>query len=301
MSKLFTHRRVLLLISVFAILMLTLLAAGLSNLAFAPAHSGNFGGEEVRPLDENLVSVGRAFEESPWWQQGLLVGGFFLVLLLALIFMPTRTRKELLKRLLWLIIFAALMLIFVKPSDSEPQIIMPEENIGMSAPPLAEESASGIPAPPAETFNPDEVSPFWGYLISFGLILLAGIALWWLWRVWDQARQITDTPQEELQRIVRASLDDLAEGAAWEDVIIRSYVEMGVVVNERRGIARDVEMTPHEFAQRLVSAGLPANPVHELTRLFERVRYSPHIADEQEMARAVACLEEIAKTFGEKL
>lgn len=76
---------------------------------------------------------------------------------------------------------------------------------------------------------------------------------------------------------------------------------MGKVVNERRGIARDLEMTPHEFAQRLVLAGLPANPVRELTRLFERVRYSPHTADEREVAAAVACLEEIAEIFGEKL
>ena len=298
MSKPFTRRRVLLLISVFAILMLTLLAAGLSDLKFVPAHSGNFGGEEVRPVDENLAEAARGFEESPLWKQGLLVGGFFLALLLSLIFMPAEVRKAFFKRLFWLGVFAVIVFTFVKPSDSEPEIILPEESLGSAYDLEMGEDTAG--APP-EIYEEPEVAPIWGYLITFLILLIVAILFWWLWRVWDQARQVEELPQKKLQRIVRASLDDLAEGAEWEDVIIRSYVEMGKVVNERRGIARDVEMTPHEFAQRLVSAGLPANPVRELTRLFERVRYSPHTADEREVARAVACLEEIAETFGEKI
>ncbi len=32
-------------------------------------------------------------------------------------------------------------------------------------------------------------------------------------------------------------------------------------------------MTPHEFEQQLQRAGLPAEPVHDLTHLFEEARY----------------------------
>ena len=106
---------------------------------------------------------------------------------------------------------------------------------------------------------------------------------------------------KEFSIIAKKLLDDLADGAEWEDVIVRSYVQMGDVVKARRGIRRDIEMTPNEFSERLIAAGLPANPVQRLTRLFERVRYSPHSAGEEEVNEAVACLNEIASVFGEKL
>ena len=291
-------RKALLLTSALAIILLTLLSAGLSDLQFSPPHTGNFGGETVRPVDQNLVEVARKFEETPWWKQGLLVGGFFLALLLSLIFMPAEFRKAFFKRLFWLGVFAVIVFAFVKPSESDPEITMPEEMLSSAY--TLEMGEESVGAPP-EVYQPEEVAPIWGYLISFLILLIFALLFWWLWRVWDRARQVEELPRKKLRRIAQASLDDLAEGAAWEDVIIRSYVEMGKVVNERRGIARDVEMTPHEFALHLVSAGLPATPVHELTRLFERVRYSPHRADEREIARAVVCLEEIAEAFGEKL
>ncbi len=291
-------RKALLLTSILAILMLTLLAAGLSDLKFAPAHSGNLGGEEVRPINENLTKAARGFEESPLWKQGLLVGGFFLALLLALIFMPAEVRKAFFKRLLWLGFFAIIVFIFIKPSESDVESNLPEEILSSAY--TLEMGEETVGTPP-EIYQPPEVSPIWGYLITTLILLIIAILLWWLWRVWNESRQVEELPQKKLQRIVQASLDDLAEGAALDDVIIRSYLEMGEVVNERRGIARDVEMTPHEFALRLVSAGLPANPVRELTRLFERARYSPHSASEREIATAVNCLHEIASVFGKKL
>ncbi len=296
-----TKRKSLRFSATLALLALTLLAAGLSNLRFEAAQGGNLGKTEIRPAQEYFAEAKHTFSETPLIEQILLVGGFLLAVAIGLIVMPPEFRKAFLNKVFWISLFAAIILVFAKPSDAEPQIILPEESIGANAPLGEEDAAEGINIQPAETFNAEKISPVWGYLITLVTLLIVAILFWWLWRVWDQARQVEEHPQKELQRIARASLDDLAEGAEWEDVIIRSYVEMGKVVNERRGIARDVEMTPHEFAQRLVSAGLPANPVRELTRLFERVRYSPHTADEREVARAVACLEEIAETFGEKL
>ncbi len=291
-------RKSLLFISILALFSLVFLSAGLNNLQFAPPLSGNFGGETVQPADENLAQAVRGFEKSPLWKQGLWVGGFFLVLLLSLIFMPAEFRKAFLTRLFWLIIFAIIVFAFVKPSDSEPQISLPEENLG-SAYDL--ETGEDIVGTPPTVYEEPEIAPIWGYLISFAIVLIAAFLFWRLWRIWDNSRQTEEFPQKKLQRIIQSSLDDLTEGAALADIVIRSYLQMGEVVNERRGIARDVEMTPHEFAERLTSAGLPEKPVHELTLLFERVRYSPHIADEHERALAVASLEEIAASFGEKL
>ena len=128
----------------------------------------------------------------------------------------------------------------------------------------------------------------------------AGAGSLYLWRIWSRSQQ-EQTPLKEFSRIARALLDDLADGVEWEDVIVRSYVQMSEVVKERRGIERDEEMTPHEFASRLVDAGLPPAPVERLTRLFEFVRYSSHKAGEAEMAEAVECFNQIASAFGEKL
>jgi len=44
----------------------------------------------------------------------------------------------------------------------------------------------------------------------------------------------------------------------------------------------------------LVTHGLPVNPVHELTRLFEDVRYGDLVVGDEERKRAVNALRVIA-------
>jgi len=298
MKGIFTRRRVLLLISTLAILMLVILASGLSDLQFAPPRSMIFGGEEIRPVQDAIAENERGFEERPFWKQSLMVAGFFLVLILSLIFMPAEFRKAFFKRLFLLGVFAVIVFVFVKPSESDGKTIMPEESFGSAyLPEMGEETI----APSSEVFTPGEVSPIWSYLITLVIVLALAALTWWLWRVWTKSQEQEDLPLKDFALIARASLDDLDAGAEWEDVIVRSYVQMGEVVNERRGIWRDIEMTPNEFSERLIKAGLPANPVQRLTRLFERVRYSRHSAGEEEVNEAVTCLNEIASVFGEKL
>ena len=298
MNGILSHRKTLLLTSTLAILLLVILAAGLSDLRLAPARSINFGGEEIRPIQDTLAEIARRFNEVPFWQQTLILGLFLFIIVLSLVFMPAEFRKRLLKIVFRMGLLAFAILYFFENFQLDAERMMPEEIIG---PANAPEAGGEIIAPPPEVFQPQDASPIWGYLITLTVILAFTALIWWLWRVWDASRKIEEMPQKKLQRIAQASLDDLAGGAEWEDVIVRSYVEMGEVVNERRGIARQIEMTPHEFAQRLVAAGLPAHPVQRLTRLFERVRYSPHNARESEVAEAVDCLNEIASAFGEKL
>ena len=288
-----SNRKPLLLTSTLTILMLVILASGLSDLQFAPAHSMVLGGES-----ETIVKIERSFEETPFWQQGMIVSGFFLALLLALIFMPAEFRKAFFKRLFLLGVFAIIIFVFAKPSEVDRENLMTEESL-VSAYDL--EMSKGRIAPPPETFTPEEASPIWRYLITLVIVTALGVLIWWIWRLWSESQKEDDIPLKDFAIIARASLDDLAEGAEWENVIVRSYMQMGEVVNVRRGIRRDIEMTPNEFSVHLISAGLPARPVQRLTRLFERVRYSPHSAGEEEVNEAVTCLNEIASVFGEKL
>jgi hypothetical protein len=68
-------------------------------------------------------------------------------------------------------------------------------------------------------------------------------------------------------------------------------------LSSQRGIGRDVSLTPREFEQRLTAAGLADRHVRRLTRLFERVRYSPHPPGAAEEREAQECLQSIITTY----
>ena len=76
---------------------------------------------------------------------------------------------------------------------------------------------------------------------------------------------------------------------------------MGEVVSARRGLQRADATTPREFAERLERAGLPADAVKRLTRLFEAVRYGSRLSDQSDVNEAVACLNSILQACGVSL
>jgi hypothetical protein len=98
------------------------------------------------------------------------------------------------------------------------------------------------------------------------------------------------TPQRGLDEPAAAALKALEGGGDLPDVILRCYKEMADCINREHGIERDVSLTPREFEAALVAKDLPAAPVHELTRLFELVRYGDKQADDADRGSAVACL-----------
>ena len=296
MNPLLKRRQILMLLATSAVVLLTILAAGLSDIRLAPPQPLNFGGGEVRPIEQTIAEIAKAFSATPLWQQTLLLAIVVLSITLAIIFLPPDMRKRLFRTLFRMSLMIFALLYFFNNFELGENFAMPEEMIT---------SVNEMdPAEPTivepEIFEPQEVSPVWSYVISLIILGASGVGIWYVWRIWSRIQQ-PDAPLKEFSRIARASLNDLDDGADWEDVIVRSYVQMGAVVKERRGIERTEEMTPHEFASRLVDAGLPPAPVEQLTRLFEFVRYSQHTAGEEQMAEAVTCLNEIADAFGEKL
>jgi hypothetical protein len=52
-------------------------------------------------------------------------------------------------------------------------------------------------------------------------------------------------------------------------------------------------MTPSEFEQALQGKGLPREPVHQLTHLFEEVRYGARQVGEREERQAIDSLSAI--------
>ena len=98
---------------------------------------------------------------------------------------------------------------------------------------------------------------------------------------------------EAIARAARISLDDLADGRQWGDVVVEAYARMTDAVRVARGMQRDAAWTPREFAEFLAHKGLPASAVNDLTRLFEAARYGGAIADEKARLRAASCLQSI--------
>ena len=90
-----------------------------------------------------------------------------------------------------------------------------------------------------------------------------------------------------------AARQALLAGENLADVILNCYRRMSQALQEDQGLVRDEAMTTGEFERLLVAQGVPRDPVHQLTQLFEAVRYGrwqPGAGDEQ---RALGSLDAI--------
>jgi hypothetical protein len=126
------------------------------------------------------------------------------------------------------------------------------------------------------------------FFITLMLILALGAGGYSLW-------QHFHPPKAQLDEIARKALKELAvsNGKDWQDIVIRCYADMSSVVSRRMDLHRNKSMTPAEFSSRLVNAGLPPNPVHNLTRLFEKARYSNVQSSPVDIREAMTCLSAI--------
>ena len=149
----------------------------------------------------------------------------------------------------------------------------------------------GVPYPPPEPPQFDPNPPSW--LVIGGSLLVAalviGIAASIGMAVW-RSRRRTGSRIQLLADEAQAALESLQAGNDLKNTIIRCYADMSRVVKEQRGIQRAVDMTPIEFESQLVKLGLPADPVHDLTRVFQDVRYGNHEPGEREERQAILSL-----------
>ena len=65
----------------------------------------------------------------------------------------------------------------------------------------------------------------------------------------------------------------LITGLDLKDVIVKCYRQMSLALEKEQGIERKDFMTTREFENLLEAAGIPHDPIHQLTQLFEAVRY----------------------------
>jgi Domain of unknown function (DUF4129) len=150
-------------------------------------------------------------------------------------------------------------------------------------------------APVAPTTEPqvtvplEPVPPALLWLVGIGLLVIGILAgVWILTASSRRARPITLVGQE-----AEKARQALRSGMDLKDVIIRCYRQMSLALEKERGIERKEFMTTGEFEKLLEAAGIPHEPIHQLTHLFEAVRYGnwqPNPVDEDV---AIRCLETI--------
>ncbi len=144
------------------------------------------------------------------------------------------------------------------------------------------------PSPPY-MFSPADTAPTSLIWIVGGAIAVIGALLLLYWITQRRRSLQLDLLAEQAEK----ARQNILVGRRLDEVILDCYQQMGSVIQHERGIERQLYTTASEFEQELYSAGLPQAPVHELTRLFEKVRYGFRAADYEDEQSALASLQSI--------
>jgi hypothetical protein len=133
------------------------------------------------------------------------------------------------------------------------------------------------------------VPPLLLWMVGFGLLVFTILMGIWIFNSRSNRLTTIDMVGLEAEKAWQA----LKTGLDLKDVIIKCYRQMSLALEEEKGIEREDFMTTREFEDLLETSGVPHEPIHQLTQLFEAVRYGkwqPNPADEQ---KAIQCLEAI--------
>jgi uncharacterized protein DUF4129 len=281
----------LLLLSVMIVAAVAVLASSLHDVRFEPGRALSSEAPSAAPP---ALPEAETISQVPLWKLLLFWLAFVLNLILFFLLVPPEMRKRLLRQMISLalgtlaVLFALRYRLIQLPSlNTEP---VTKTNPGSNA------GAGNAPMP---VFQPPSATSWWTYVISFAVLAVVLLALWYVYRWWMRpgARYLREL--DEIGAIAQSSLDEIAAGREWSDVIIQSYARMSEAVSARRGLQRARATTPREFAERLEQAGLPAQAVVRLTRLFESARYGARAASRSDMNEAVACLNSILQACGQ--
>lgn len=125
------------------------------------------------------------------------------------------------------------------------------------------------------------------------LITLIGVAVGYgVWRR-AQDRERDRVPLKRIEQQAQDALAAIRAGGDLRETILRCYLDMLQTVEEYKNISRSRDVTPHEFENVLARRGLPREPIHQLTELFEQVRYGGFAPGRAEERAAVAALSAI--------
>ena len=285
----------LLILSVFIVAVVVALASSLHDVRFQPGKPLSYDEPAAAPAIPE-VDVAELVVKPPLWKVLLVWLAFVVNLLLFFWLLPPEVRKQILRQIVSLALGVLAIILALRyklvhlPFLELPPVEQP--NTGTSG------ANSNGPVP---TFSPPPMTTWWVFMVSFIVLAALLVLLWFAYRWWMRQGQRRFADLDAIGSIARSSLNELAAGREWNDVIIQSNVRMNEAVGARRGLQRHRAATPREFAQRLEQAGLPARAVERLTRLFESARYGARASSQSDINEAVSCLNSILEACGQPL
>ena len=144
------------------------------------------------------------------------------------------------------------------------------------------------PTPPVRT-PLGLAPPLLIWFVGFGLLILTILIVIWIFFSPSKPETTLDIVGLEAEKAWQA----LKDGLDLKSVIIQCYRQMSLVLEKEQGIERKDFMTTGEFEVLLETAGAPHDPVHQLTQLFEAVRYGnwqPNPMDDQKAIQALEAI-----------
>ncbi len=127
------------------------------------------------------------------------------------------------------------------------------------------------------------------WLVVSVLILTVVLLVIWQFRYKPGRSLSSDPVLHEAENAVRA----LKRGDNIKNVILVCYLRMCQALFEDQGIERGKNVTTREFELLLQARGVPAAPVHQLTSLYESVRYGDQKTGKEDEQKGMESLNEI--------
>jgi hypothetical protein len=288
-------RKVLLLALGIALVAMLLLSAALPELEFLPGLSfptsavedGEGAGGISPELDEAFRTAFRIFTV-------IVIVGLPFVIVHALL--TPEGRKNLLKGMVPIILLGLLLYLALRAGNRLEEQMLP-------TPTVMPEPAQVTPVPDelleadvADFAAMDRSAPqwlIWGAIVLLALII--ALMLVGMGRFLLRYRTHPPSPLAELADQAEVAAEAIRGGADLRDTVMLCYYRMSQILQEQRGIWREMAMTPREFEGYLTRSGIPGEPVQRLTRLFEKVRYGAHAIGAEDERQALSSLRAIAE------
>ena len=235
-----------------------LLATSLSNLQLksgSPFPGGGISDSAVQPVTPLSPLQTYSFP--------LLQGLFSLIFLVLMIYVSVRlillaNIKRILQLALALVVL--LIIVYMLPSVTPAQLAyFPNKSSVTTNPPSFDYPVTPLGQPPR----------FLIQFVTIGIVLGLGLLAILVFKQRLNTNKIEPDLIQEAEEAVTA----IKAGVDLSNVILRCYMQMARLLQEEKGIERNYTMTVREFERLLTHKGLPTVPLHQLTSLFEKVRY----------------------------
>ncbi len=289
--KLQSSPSVVLFTGVGVLVLILFLSGALSNLQLASGEDtglmslfqNTFNREGYTPWNSGMDEGRRV----PSWMLALFWGSVIVCLLYAVI-SPSYRKALIMTTVAMLLLAYVLMRIQENQAEREVE--------AMGGPPQAGDmgEAMDLPPPPEPAPWVTDPPPWISIVAGTGGAALLGLAGYALW----QRYQALGGPGQDIAQQAAVAMQQLDAGQDIADTISHCYISMVQTIEQHQRIRRSDAMTPREFETHLHKAGLNSQHVHQLSQLFERVRFGDKPAGERERQHARDCLAQVVAAWG---